>query len=175
MGVQIAISIDGNEDFLIFKAGKDWKVFDFYQKSVISYLENIKDMDDFQQRGRELMKVQLSDVRYEKWRLSHLQELEYDFLIEKEIQNGFVSADPKLLKGTVKEIQSKLQKCRSTTEILFALKVLLDEGYFKISKSEGKSFLTFFSQALFGTHRKTVLYHAYTELLEKGYPNYFSE
>ena len=40
MGVQIAISIDGNEDFLIFKAGKDWKVFDFYQKSVISYLEN---------------------------------------------------------------------------------------------------------------------------------------
>ena len=175
MGIQIAIAIDGSEDFLVFKAGKDWKAFDFYQKSVISYLANIKNMDDFRQRGRELMKVQLPDVRYEKWRLSHLQEVEYDYLIEKEIQDGFVSVEPKILKGTVTEIQSKLQKCRSTAEILFALKTLLDEGYFEISRSEGKSFLTFFSQTLFGTHRKTVLYHAYTELLKKGFPSYFSE
>jgi hypothetical protein len=168
MGIKIAISIDGSEDFLVFKAGKDWKAFDFYQKSVVSYLANIKNMDDFRQRGRELMKAQLLDFRYE-------QELEYDYLIEKEIQDGFVSKEPKILKGTVAEIQSKLQKCRSTAEILFALKALLDEGYFNISKSEGKSFLTFFSQTLFGTHRKTVLYHAYTELLKKDYPNYFSE
>ena len=175
MGIQIAISVDGSEDFLVFKAGKDWKAFDFYQKSVVSYLANIKNMDDFLQRGRELMKAQLPDIRYEQWRLSHLQELEYDYLIEKEIQNGFVSKEPKILKGTVAEIQSKLQKCQSTTEILFALKALLDEGYFNISKPEGKSFLTFFSQTLFGTHRKTVLYHAHTELLKKDYPNYFSE
>ena len=175
MGIQIAISIDGSEDFLVFKAGKDWKAFDFYQKSVVSYLANIKNMDDFLQRGRELMKAQLPDIRYEQWRLSHLQELEYDYLIEKEIQDGFVSKEPKILKGTVAEIQSNLQKCKSTTEILFALKALLDEGYFNISKSEGKSFLTFFSQTLFGAHRKTVLYHAYTELLKKDHPNYFSE
>ena len=175
MSIQIAISIDGSEDFLVFKAGKDWKAFDFYQKSVVSYLANIKNMDDFLQRGRELMKAQLPDIRYEQWRLSHLQELEYDYLIEKEIQDGFVSKEPKILKGTVAEIQAELQKCQSTTEILFALKALLDEGYFNISKSEGKSFLTFFSQTLFGTHRKTILYHAYTELLKKDYPNYFSE
>ena len=175
MRIQIVISIDGSEDFLVFKEGKDWKTFDFYQKSVVSYLANIKNMDDFRQRGRKLMKVQLPDVRYEKWRLSHLQEVEYDYLIEKEIQDGFVSVAPKMLKGTVTEIQSKLEKCQSTAEILFALKILLDEGYFEFSKSEGKSFLTFFSQTLFGTHRKTVLYHAYTELLKKDFPSYFSE
>jgi len=175
MRIQIVISINGSEDFLVFKEGKDWKTFDFYQKSVVSYLANIKNMDDFRQRGRELMKVQLPDVRYEKWRLSHLQEVEYDYLIEKEIQDGFVSVAPKMLKGTVTEIQSKLEKCQSTAEILFALKTLLDEGYFEFSKSEGKSFLTFFSQTLFGTHRKTVLYHSYTELLKKDFPSYFSE
>jgi len=97
MGIQIAVSIDGSEDFLVFKAGKDWKAFDFYQKSVVSYLAKIKNMDDFRQRGRELMKVQLPDVRYEKWRLSHLQEVEYDYLIEKEIQDGFFSVVPKIL------------------------------------------------------------------------------
>ena len=175
MSIQIAVSIDGIEGFLLFKAGKDWKAFDFYQKSVVSYLVNIKNMDAFRQRGRELMKVQLPDFRYEKWRLSHLQEVEYDYSIKKEIQGGFVSVAPKMLKGTVTEIQSKLEKCQSTAEILFALKTLLDEGYFEISRSEGKSFLTFFSQTLFGTHRKTVLYHAYTELLKKDFPSYFSE
>ena len=143
MGIQIAVSIDGSEDFLVFKAGKDWKAFDFYQKSVVSYLANIKNMDDFRQRGRELMKVQLPDVRYEKWRLSHLQEVEYDYLIEKEIQDGFVSVAPKILKGTVTEIQSKLEKCQSTAEILFALKILLDEGYFEISSQKENLFSRF--------------------------------
>ena len=110
MGIKIAISIDGSEDFLVFKAGKDWKAFDFYQKSVVSYLANIKNMDDFRQRGRELMKAQLLDFRYEQWRLSHLQELEYDYLIEKEIQDGFVSKEPKILKGTVAEDSIKTSK-----------------------------------------------------------------
>ncbi|NQW28326.1 MAG: hypothetical protein HQ474_10480 [Flammeovirgaceae bacterium] len=170
MGTQIAISIDGQEGFLYFKNGKDWKSFQFYQKSVLNFLKDTDTLADFRVKGKKLMEFPLPDERYQMWRLSHLQDLEYDFILEKEKIEGFIPLLPPLNSGSIEAILSQLQNCKSTAEILSALYSLIKDNVFDLNVFDEKAFLTYFSETLFGVHRKTVLFYAYQELLTKGFP-----
>ena len=81
--------IDGIYEEIIFEGGKDHSNFILYANDVIARIAMARNYKEFKTIVKQILKVNLHDKRYSKFRLGYIQEREKEFLERNEQKKGF--------------------------------------------------------------------------------------
>ena len=160
--------IDGIYEEIIFEGGKDHSNFILYANDVMARIAMARNYKEFKTIVKQILKVNLHDKRYSKFRLGYIQEREKEFLERNEQKKGFKPFEPKVIKSSMEEILNQLKEYPKNTAIVTKLSELVRDNYFDRRTIKEKGFFTFFSIALFGESRKASLYNTYRESLKSG-------
>jgi len=160
--------IDGIYEEIIFEGGKDHSAFIHYRNDIMARIALAKNYKEFNTTVEQILKVNLHDKRYSKFRLAYIQERKKEFLERNEQKKGFKPFEPKVIKSSMEEILNQLKEYPKNTAIVTKLSELVRDDYFDRGSIKEKGFFTFFSIELLGTDKKTSLYNTYNELVNGG-------
>ena len=160
--------IDGIYEEIIFEGGQDHSAFIHYRNDIMARIALAKNYKEFNTTVEQILKVSLHDKRYEKFRLAYIQERKKEFLERNEQKKGFKSVEPKVIKGSMKDVLNEFNGSPKNDYIVTKLTEMVRDDYFDKGSIVIKGFFTFFSIELLGTDKKTSLYNTYNDLVNGG-------